>query len=76
MTMLVGYGWGKSYTGMQSNSPLVTACKSIAYAEMILVFSVAMLTAGIGVAATADAQAKVEHEFSPIMTPLPWLDVD
>ena len=32
----------------------------LAHADFISVFSVAMLTAGIGVAAMADAQAKVD----------------
>lgn len=59
MTMLVGYVWGKRYTSLQSESVPMMACKFIAYAEPISVFSVAMLTAGIGVAAMADAQAKV-----------------
>ena len=59
MTMLVGYVWGKRYTNIQSESVLVMACKIVARAELISVFSVAMLTAGIGVAAMADAQAKV-----------------
>lgn len=59
MTMLVGYVWGKRYTSMQSESVLVMARDFLAHAEFIPVFSVAMLTAGIGVAAMADAQAKV-----------------
>ena len=59
MTMLVGYVWGKRYTNIQSESVLVMACKIVARPELISVFSVAMLTAGIGVAAMADAQAKV-----------------
>ena len=59
MTMLVGYLWGKRYTSMQSESLMVIACKFMVHAESISVFSVAMLTVGIGVAAMADAQAKV-----------------
>ena len=60
MTMLVGFVWGKRYTSMQSKSWPVMARKSMNHAETSLVFSVAMLTAGIGVAAMADAQAKVK----------------
>lgn len=63
MTMLVGYIWGKRYTSMQSQSVLGMACKFVAHAEHSSVFSVAMLTAGIGVAAMADAQAKVRINF-------------
>ena len=63
MTMLVGYVWGKRYTGIQSESLLVTARKYVVYTEPTSVFSVAMLTAGIGVAAMADAQAKVGIDF-------------
>lgn len=37
----------------------------MAHAKIISVFSVAMLTAGIGVAAMADAQAKVDIHFLP-----------
>lgn len=59
MTMLVGYVWGKRYTSMQSESLPMMARKFWAYPEPVSVFSVAMLTAGIGVAAMADAQAKV-----------------
>ena len=59
MTMLVGYVWGKRYTSMQSESLPLIARNSMVHAEKIAVFSVAMLTAGIGVAAMADAQAKV-----------------
>ncbi len=63
MTMLVGYVWGKRYTSMQSESVLMTTRNYVAHAQPILVFSVAMLTAGIGVAAMADAQAKVSINF-------------
>ena len=63
MTMLVGYIWGKRYTGMQSESLLATARKYAIHTESTSVFSVAMLTAGIGVAAMADAQAKVGINF-------------
>ncbi len=63
MTMLVGYVWGKRYTSMQSESMLVMARKSPAHAKLVSVFSVAMLTVGIGVAAMADAQAKVDIDF-------------
>ena len=66
MTMLVGYVWGKRYTSMQSESVLVMASKLVAHAELILVFSVTMLTAGIGVAAMADAQAKVGNNSSSV----------
>lgn len=59
MTMLVGYAWGKRYTSMQSESVLVMVSKFVGCAECLSVLSVAMLTAGIGVAAMADAQAKV-----------------
>ena len=59
MTMLVGYVWGKRYTSMQSESLPLMVRKSMVHAEKTSVFSVAMLTAGIGVAAMADAQAKV-----------------
>ena len=59
MTMLVGYVWGKRYTSMQSESLPLTVRKSMIHAEKTSVFSVALLTAGIGVAAMADAQAKV-----------------
>ena len=63
MTMLVGYVWGKRYTSMQSESVLVMVRKLrklLAHAKPVSVFSVAMLTAGIGVAAMADARAKVD----------------
>ncbi len=63
MTMLVGYVWGKRYTSMQSESVLMRTRNYLAHAQPILVFSVAMLTAGIGVAAMADAQAKVSINF-------------
>ena len=59
MTMLVGYIWGKHYTSMQSESLPLIVRQSLVHAEKVSVFSVAMLTAGIGVAAMADAQAKV-----------------
>lgn len=68
MTMLVGYVWGKRYTSMQSKSVLVMARKLVAYAELTSVFSVAMLTAGIGVAAMADAQAKACINFFSVTT--------
>lgn len=63
MTMLLGYVWGKRYTSTQSESVLVMPCKLGAHADRIPVFSVAMLTAGIVVAAMADAQAKVSINF-------------
>ena len=63
MTMLVGYTWGKRYTGMQSESLQEMARKYVTNTEPTSVFSVAMLTAGIGVAAMADAQAKVGTNF-------------
>lgn len=59
MTMLVGYVWGKRYTSMQSESVLVMISNFVGCVECVSVLSVAMLTAGIGVAAMADAQAKV-----------------
>ena len=62
MTMLVGYVWGKRYTSMQSESLPLIVRKPIVHAEKVSVFSVAMLTAGIGVAAMADAQAKVNTD--------------
>lgn len=59
MTMLVGYVWGKRYTSMQGESVLAMISKFLNCVECVSVLSVAMLTAGIGVAAMADAQAKV-----------------
>ena len=58
MTMLVGYAWGKRYTSMQSELISGMVSKFVGCAEYLSVLSVAMLTAGIGVAAMADAQAK------------------
>lgn len=75
MTMLVGYVWGKRYTSMQSESVLIMARKFVPHAELITVFSVAMLTAGIGVAAMADAQAKVGIN-SSLSCRFPWHDID
>lgn len=60
MTMLVGYLWGKCYTSMQSEFIDGDGTRVMSHAEKISVFSVAMLTVGIGVAAMADAQAKVK----------------
>ena len=75
MTMLVGYVWGKRYTSMQSELGLLMACKFVVHAELASVFSVAMLTAGIGVAAMADAQAKVYSNC--ILSPrFLWEDTD
>lgn len=76
MTMLVGYVWGKRYTSLQSESVPMMACKFLAYAEPISVFSVAMLTVGIGVAAMADAQAKVGGVNVLLSQLLPWPDTD
>lgn len=59
MTMLVGYVWGKRYTSMQGESVLAMISNFLNCVECVSVLSVAMLTAGIGVAAMADAQAKV-----------------
>ena len=75
MTMLVGFVWGKRYTSMQSESVLVMARKFVAHAELNAVFSVAMLTVGIGVAAIADAQAKVGIN-SFLSYRLLWHDID
>ena len=75
MTMLVGYVWGKRYTSLQSESVPMMACKFPACPEHISVFSVAMLTAGIGVAAMADAQAKVGVNVL-LLQRFPWQDTD
>lgn len=66
MTMLVGYVWGKRYTSVQSELLSLIVRKSMVHAEEIPVFSVAMLTAGIGVAAMADAQVKVNTDDLPL----------
>lgn len=63
MTMLVGYVWGKRYTSMQGKLLPPIPRRFVGHAEPVSVFSVAMLTAGIGVAAMADAQAKVSIHF-------------
>lgn len=60
MTMIVGYLWGKRYTSMQSELLDGDGTRVMPHAEKFPVFSVAMLTVGIGVAAMADAQAKVD----------------
>lgn len=75
MTMLVGYVWGKRYTSVQSESVLVMACRFVAYAEPNSVVSVAMLTAGIGVAAMADARAKVCVNIL-LSQRFPWQDTE
>ena len=60
MTMAVGYIWGKRYTKVQGKS---TIRNVQAYGSHLTwnpaVFSVAMLTGGITMAAMGDAGAKV-----------------
>ena len=63
--MLVGYVWGKRYTGVQGEF-LGCLGKGDFYpcSDCDEVFSVAMLTIGIIMAAMADAQSKVRRSLS------------
>ena len=60
MTMVVGYIWGKRYSGVQGQShPLPSAKPDCLWWSVVM--SVTMLTIGIVIAAMADAQAKVRY---------------
>lgn len=59
MTMLVGYLWGKRYTKVQGELLIFNKDYPSNCPNHNIVFSVAMLTTGIIMAAMADAQSKV-----------------